>query len=146
METKTDISYGVIPITQVHGVWSVFLIHQFGSAGDEYWTFPKGHPEAGETNIQSATRELFEETGLIPQELLTDNTYEQTYSFQYEGMRIDKKVVFYVGIVTASAFVIQEKEIKEAGWFTFRDAYERLTYDRSKAILRDVESAVVHRV
>jgi len=32
--------------------------------GGEYWNFPKGHQEAGENEIESALRELREETGI----------------------------------------------------------------------------------
>lgn len=140
MQSKEDISYGVIPLLEDQTGWKVFLIHQYGLKGDIYWTFPKGHPEEGETREESALRELYEETGLTPKTLLTSVTYEQFYSFPYEGMRIDKKVLYYVGIIESSAFCIQAEEVKEAGWFTFVEADEKLSHQRAKIMLTQIKS------
>ena len=140
MRTKDDISYGVIPLLKDSSGWKVFLIHQYGLKGDIYWTFPKGHPEEGETREQSALRELYEETGLTPKNLLTDVTYEQSYSFPYEGTRIDKKVLYYAGIIEFPEFSIQPEEVKEAGWFTFTDACAKLSHDRAKVMLTQIKS------
>ncbi len=142
MEHKEDISFGVIPLLKDQVQWKVFLIHQHGLANDIYWTFPKGHPEVGETQEEGALRELFEETGLVPKELKTDVVYTQEYTFPYEGTIIHKKVLYYIGIITDANFVIQEEEVKEAGWFTFREASERLSHDRAKAMLLQVQSDI----
>ena len=83
METKADVSYGVIPVIKEAGEWKVFLINQYGSAGDVYWTFPKGHPESGESPTDAALRELQEETGIELSELLEDHTYTQQYTYVY---------------------------------------------------------------
>ena len=34
------------------------------------WSFPKGHIECGENDLEAATREIFEETGILTLELL----------------------------------------------------------------------------
>ena len=48
-----DFSCGVIPYRVVDGTRQFLLIqHKAG-----HWAFPKGHPEAGETNLQTARRE-----------------------------------------------------------------------------------------
>ena len=140
MQSKEDVSYGVIPLLKDGDQWKVFLIHQYGLKGDIYWTFPKGHPEAGETSEESALRELYEETGLTPKKLLTDTAYEQIYSFPYEGIRIDKKVLYYVGIVESPVFCIQAEEVKEAGWFSFADACLKLSHQRAKTMLTQIKS------
>lgn len=41
----------------------VLLIHRFKN-GDEYWVFPGGGVESGETNDQALVREVLEETSL----------------------------------------------------------------------------------
>lgn len=57
---KKEESCGIIPLQKISGTWMVFIVqHKSG-----YWGFPKGHIEPGETQQQTASRELFEETGL----------------------------------------------------------------------------------
>ncbi len=45
------------------------------------WDLPKGHVDPGETDLQAALRELEEETGFVPEEILVDPDfcYEQRY-------------------------------------------------------------------
>src|SRR5262245_15305009 len=61
MQTKLDFSAGCV-------VWDaskkkVLLIRVENLSGEKVWTFPKGHPDAGETVQQAALREVREETG-----------------------------------------------------------------------------------
>lgn len=53
-------SCGVIPYRLNGGTREYLILLQANGC----WSFPKGHMEAGETEIQTALRELFEETGL----------------------------------------------------------------------------------
>ncbi len=139
MQTKDDISYGVIPLIKIDaGEWNVFLIHQYGHAGDIYWTFPKGHPEEGETGEEAGRRELFEETGITLASLDTTKPYKQTYSFPYKDILINKTVVYYVGIANTSAYTIQETEVQDAGWYSIEDALVKLTHEPAKKMLKEV--------
>lgn len=140
METKKDSSYGIIPVRKEGSAWKVFLIHQYGSGGDVYWTFPKGHAEAGETKQQAALRELSEETGMLLQQMMTQKEYIQSYSFMYEDILIEKQVVYYIGVVSDPAYSIQEDEVKEAGWFSFSEAEERLSFEHARTMLKEVGS------
>ncbi len=139
MQTIDDISYGVIPLIKENGTWYVFLIHQIGRAGDVYWTFPKGHLEGGESQKEAALRELEEETGIILQSLHTSRVYEQTYSFPSDTYMVDKKVQYYLGVAKNKEYTIQEDEVKEAGWYTFIQAKERLTHQKAKDMLETIE-------
>ena len=139
MQTVDDISYGVVPIRKEGLEWKVFLIHQFGLQGDVYWTFPKGHPEGNETCEETALRELFEETGITDVVLLKEKIYEQEYTFPFEHTRINKKVLYYIGVVSTKEFSIQTEEVQEAGWFTFDEAIEKLSYERLKEMCREIK-------
>lgn len=139
METKKDISYGVVPILEKHGSHFVFLIYQYGRNKDVYWTFPKGHGEYGETSEESATRELFEETGLTVATLNTKKTFSHQYTFIYEDTLIEKTVVYYVGFVSDERFTVQSKEVKEAGWFSVADALKKLTHESGRKILLEIK-------
>lgn len=139
METKTDISYGVIPIRRVENTWEVFLIHQFSKIGNNsYWVFPKGHPEENETPEQAASRELKEETGMVYDTLLNEPTFDLNYSFVFDGVQIEKTVKFFVGVITNMDFKLDAIEVKEAGWYSLDAATERLDYQDTKQMFQSV--------
>ena len=54
MGTKTDSSYGVVPLFKKDGEWQVLLVHQISYRGDDFWIFPKGHAEEKETGERAA--------------------------------------------------------------------------------------------
>ena len=58
---KREKSCGVLVLRrQEEELYVVLLRHRFGG----HWSFPKGHVEAGESERQTALREVREETGL----------------------------------------------------------------------------------
>lgn len=141
MKTKTDRSYGVIPIRRTGNDWEVFLIHQFSKIGkNSYWVFPKGHPEEGETPQLSALRELKEETDMVPEKLLEDPTFKLEYSFTFNGTRIQKTVEFFIGIMADQEYKLDSEEVKEAGWYSLDAAAERLDYQDTKQMYRQVQT------
>ena len=144
MKTKHDFSYGVVPFLKEADGWKVFLIYQYGSDGDIFWTFPKGHPEEGELPEEAAKREFFEETGLPLNELRSDLSFEQTYSFKYKDTQIDKTVIYYLGLVGNKNFTLQEDEVKDAGWFDLEEAKEKLTHDSARDVLAAAAKQLVN--
>ncbi len=135
MATKTDISYGVIPIRRVANGWEVFLIHQYSRIGDNtYWVLPKGHPEVSETPRETALRELKEETGLVPATLIDSPRFDLRYSFDFSGDRIEKTVVFFIGVITEFEITLDPDEVKEAGWYPLELAATRLDYQDTKSL------------
>ena len=55
------------------------LHRQYTAPG--HWGFPKGHQDAGESEKETAIRELKEETGIDAVNLLEDKTFTEHYSF-----------------------------------------------------------------
>lgn len=88
-------SCGVLPWRRINGKRE-FLIafEQFSQC----WSLPKGHMEAGETEVQTAARELLEETGLTAQ-IHPNARAVIEYPLQPAGR---KQVVFFAGEVTGS--------------------------------------------
>lgn len=133
MQTKTDVSYGIIPLRRVGDEWEVFLIHQFSKIGNNsYWVFPKGHPDDVESPLQTALRELKEETNLVPTKVESEPTFKLEYSFVFDETKIDKTVEFFIGVIEETEFKVDTIEVKEAGWYTLDAAAERLDYQDTK--------------
>lgn len=110
------------------------LIHQ--TTG--HWAFPKGHPEKGESPLQSARRELFEETGIRKVQIVNDYSYTQHYLFEKQGVTVKKDVTFFIGLVEDKSVTVKEDEVQDFKWCNYTDALKRLTYEDSKELLRDV--------
>jgi len=143
MKTKTDASYGVIPIRQVNNSWEVFLIHQYSRIGhNSYWALPKGHPESSETPRQTAERELKEETGMVAEKIFDEPTFNLEYSFVFDGVRIEKTVQFFIGVITEMSQEIDDIEVKEAGWYSFDAAEQRLDYQDMKKVFRQARDYI----
>ena len=108
----------------------VLLIQQ----NEGHWGFPKGHVENGETEIETAIREVKEETNIdvMPNE---NKRYVQEYTMK-NG--ILKQVVFFLARKVSGDIKAQECEIKNIKWFSFKDAISIITYDNTKELLRKV--------
>lgn len=61
--------------------------------GEVRWTFPKGHPEQGETPLEAALREVEEETGWRCRKKCSLLTVG--YRFKKKGHRYSKRVKWY---------------------------------------------------
>ena len=126
MELKKEKSCGCIIINKD----KVLLIkHNKG-----HWDFPKGHVEKGETEIQTAKREVKEETNLD-----VEIDEKSRYVVQYiTDLNTDKQVVYFLAKNTSSNIIPQEAEVQEIKWVLLEDAENIITYDTSKKLIRKV--------
>ncbi|HEX2579710.1 MAG TPA: NUDIX domain-containing protein [Rhabdochlamydiaceae bacterium] len=121
-------SYGIIPLREENGIWQVLLIlHQ----GGRHWAFPKGHGDAGETALDSARRELKEETGLDIQELLQEIPLVEKYQFHRKREVVIKTVQYFPALVSGQ-IKLQAEEIRDAKWVPLKEAAYHLTFKESK--------------
>jgi len=98
-----------------------------------HWDFPKGHVERGEKNVNAAKREIFEETGLEIEILFGFNEIIK-YHFKEQGILIEKKVIYFLGI-TEKEEIRLSYEHDGYAWLSYEEALDRLTYDSSKKVL-----------
>ena len=114
-----------------------FLIIQHSTESNElkgHWDFPKGHVEKGESETQTALRELAEETGIKNLKLLPGFSHNISYNLIKDEKEISKDVTFFVG-VTNETNVILSEEHQDYAWLTYDSAIERLTYNNAKESL-----------
>jgi len=125
---KREKSCGCIVINEKN---EVLLIHH--NAG--HWDFPKGHVEEGETEIQTAVREVKEETN-IDVKVNEKYRYVTEYSPKEDVM---KQVVYFMARNISNDKEAQLEEVSEVKWFDFEKALEKITYDSSKEILKKLK-------
>lgn len=127
-----DSSFGIIPLKKNQGIWHVLLIKQH----QDFWSFPKGHGELGENPLETAKRELFEETGLIVKELLRQEPLIEQYRFFKDDVLVQKSVSYFMGTVDGQ-LKLQPEEILDAKWVVLQDAESQITYNEAKAVLKE---------
>jgi len=104
-------------------------------AKKEYWDFPKGHLEKGETEKQAAAREVAEETGLRRITFVPGFEENIQYYFRVEGKTIYKTVVFFLACTKQKEVKISF-EHKGFVWMSFKMAMKKLRFANARRILR----------
>ena len=112
------------------------LLHHGGS----YWNFPKGRQEGLEAELDSALRELEEETGITEIKIIKGFKDEYDYDFDTEikdGVKekVFKKAIFFLGEVKNDKVEISDEHI-DYGWVDFETALKRLFYQEGQDSLK----------
>ncbi|MEQ9455325.1 MAG: NUDIX domain-containing protein [Phycisphaeraceae bacterium] len=134
-----DHSCGIIPVYGgANGEPRRYLLVQH-KAG--HWGFPKGHPETGESELETALRELGEETGLAPERVLEATPFAERYVFRKRsGKVVDKTVTYFVGFVRSRSFQVQEEELQAAAWGDVEETVGRMSFEEGRRLLREVDA------
>ena len=118
---KQEKSCGCIVMNEKNEI--LLVHHNLG-----HWGLPKGHMKASETEVETAIREVKEETN-IDVEVNEKFRYTQIYSPKENVM---KEVVFFLAKNVSDNGAPQLEEVNEVRWFNFDDAIETITYNNSK--------------
>ena len=141
----TDILYpkfektgGAVMFTEKDGQRKYLLIkNESGHIG-----FPKGHIDYGETETDTAKREVYEETGLelVP---LGDFRCEYTYLTREKTV---KTGVFFIGHYDYREPEIQEDEILDDWLLTYDEALKKLNFPEDRELLTKAEKYISERI
>lgn len=103
--------------------------------GMNYWNFPKGKIESGESDLDAAKRELYEETGLDKIEIIDGFEEKFGYTFLVKEGLIKKVVkMFLAKYLYGSINLSQEHE--EYQWYVFEDAVVILKFNNIRKSLK----------
>lgn len=103
-----------------------------------YWSFPKGHIEDGETEQETAVREIKEETGL---DVTIVNNFREISEYCPFG-KIRKRVVFFLARAFTDNVKIQEEEIDSYIWVDLQQARKLCSYDNDLRIIEKAETTI----
>lgn len=128
---KKEKSCGAILYRYQKGKRQFLLVHQLHG---DFIGFPKGHQEFGETDIQTAIRETYEETHI--ESFLYENIHtKMVYQIRNE---IEKTVILYLGISLTQELLKQDAEIKHVLWVNEEDVVNMLTHQNTKDAFTDI--------
>ena len=95
------------------------------------WGFPKGHTEDQETDIQTAIREVMEETG-INIEIL--DGFKKSIKY-IPFPEVLKEVIFFIGITEEEKVTIDKDEIEDYMWCSYEEALKMITYKPQRDVM-----------
>ncbi len=108
----------------------------------EYWNFPKGTMEKGESGIETAKREVWEETGLfnlafLPKFKVAERYFCRGTKPENLGRFIFKTVIFYLAQTENKEVKISDEHI-DYEWLSFEQARERMKMfkDSQKVLIK----------
>ena len=124
-----------------------FVVYKETEAGRQYliirgshgeYGFPKGHTEPGETELETAIRELKEETDLQVQVI---GGFRRQIAYQLRAnMNITKQAVYFLGKCHDDRITLQESELMEARFLPLDQALAQLSFDMIIRILKEADA------
>ncbi len=124
-------SCGAVMFTEKDGERKYILITNIsGHIG-----FPKGHIEMGESEKDTALREVYEETGVTTS--LIDG-FRESYNYLINGF-IRKKAVYFLARFECEDIQMNIREISEYRLLSFEEAFNTLNFKHDRDILQKAE-------
>ena len=118
----------------------LLIQHPTKSNGDEgHWDFPKGHVEGSETELETAKRELIEETGIVNFRLFDGFKHRIEYNFQKGNEIVPKEVTFFLAESNTKEVKLSS-EHENFVWLNSDLAFNKLTYTNAKEVLVAVKT------
>jgi 8-oxo-dGTP pyrophosphatase MutT (NUDIX family) len=108
-------SCGAVVVRSKEDLWEALLIRS--KRGN--WSFPKGRMDPGESEIDTAIREIREETGIIVSIDARFRREVPAIPVDKPGFRNDRLIVFYLAKAIGGEDTPQLSEIRELKWVPF---------------------------
>ena len=137
---RSAMSAGGLVIRGVDGRPEIVIGRRRRERDGFVWSLPKGTPEEGETQEQTALREVREETGLEVEILSYFDAIH--YSFTRGGERIDKTVHYYLMEAIGGSFDQWDKEFDEVRWVPMEEAIALLDFQTECGLVERAYAAL----
>lgn len=99
-----------------------------------HWGFSKGQVEKSETEVETAIREVKEETNLDVK-IDTNKRYIMEYVTNKGKL---KQVVLFIAKYTCGEIKAQKCEVNDVKWLDFDEAIETITYDNTRELFKEI--------
>ena len=124
-------SCGAVVFTKINNKIKYLLIQNLVGI----YGFPKGHIEDGESETETALREVFEEVGIKVELIIGFRTEDEHLIPQKENTM--KKIVYFLGEYNNQEFKYQKEELSNAELVDYETALTLFQFESTKRILRE---------
>ncbi len=110
--------------------------------GVERLSLPKGHKEEGETLVETAIRECFEETNIV---ITNEDLIKELKPFSYEfltpsNILIRKSIVpFLFEAKNGGNPLPKEKRVQSVEWMNIDDFFNKCSYENVKEVIKELK-------
>ena len=115
-----------------------------------YWNFPKGKVDRGESEAETARREVMEETGIRDVQIIKGWRQQTNFFFKEEraGKKelIKKDFILYLAKMPKGAEVKISNEHNGYAWFNYKVAGKYLKFKSLKEIMKEADSYVAKQI
>jgi 8-oxo-dGTP pyrophosphatase MutT (NUDIX family) len=140
-----EFSFGAI-ICKIKNDSLLFLL--INSKRNGIWGFPKGHIENGESETETARREIFEETGIKNIEFIKNFRQEDVYVINRaancrDERRVEKHSIYFLAAALEDALDFDKNEILELKWTDINQAQDLLSFANQKKIINSAYNLII---
>lgn len=128
---QVEKSCGAVVFTRVNGEIRYVLAQNL----EGYYGFPKGHMESGETETETALREIREEVGLHPRLIEGFRTEDEHPLPRKPGVM--KQVVYFLAEYADQEISYRKEELLSAPLVSYEEAMALFVFESSKRILTE---------
>lgn len=133
-------SCGAVVFTRIAGQIKYVLVQQL----EGFYGFPKGHMEEGESEKETALREIFEEVHLTPTIV---EGFVTTDAHAIPGKKdVIKQLVYFLAEYSGQEIVFQKEELLSAPLVSYEEAMEMFQYESSKRILKEANDFLLSKL
>ncbi len=100
-----------------------------------HFAMPKGHMEPGETEAETAEREILEETGL---RVRVDTGFRAETEYAPRAGTV-KQVVYFTARAGSMSTTVQLRELRSICWLPYKAALQKISYENDREVLRAAE-------
>ena len=133
VRVRHTFSAGGIVLRETMFCPDIVLVRRFAQG---LWALPKGTPIKEETPVETARREVEEETGLVVEVDRFAGSIQ--YRFTRESVLFRKTVNFYLMHAIGGDFTRHDGEYDAVEWVPVDRAVEQMTYRTEASLLRHV--------
>ena len=137
---KYEVSCGAVVFTRHDGKTKYVII----KSTEGYYGFPKGHIESGESEEETALREIREETGLNVN-ITSGFRIVDEHSLPNKS-NVMKRVIYFLAEFNNQIIKYQKEELLGAYLMSYNEAMNAIQFDSSKRILEKADIFIKHLI